>query len=130
MIFDPILLFGLDMGVEGIALATVLGQILSALLAVRYLARRRRWSTPAGGFPPAAPAVKSILALGGPIFCNHVLMTASQILLMNIFAYLWGPVGLWRRDHHRRRRGGGEGEHCPAQLHHRHRFGLPTHPRV
>ncbi len=29
MIFDPILLFGLDMGVEGIALATVLGQILS-----------------------------------------------------------------------------------------------------
>lgn len=85
MIFDPILLFGLDMGVEGIALATVLGQILSALLAVRYLARRLQMVHPSrGDFRPAAPAVKSILALGGPIFCNHVLMTASQILLMNM----------------------------------------------
>lgn len=85
MIFDPILLFGLDMGVEGIALATVLGQILSALLAVRYLARRLQMVHPSrGDFRPAASAVKSILALGGPIFCNHVLMTASQILLMNM----------------------------------------------
>ena len=65
MIFDPILLFGLDMGVEGIALATVLGQILSALLAVRYLARRLQMVHPSrGDFRPAASAVKSILALG------------------------------------------------------------------
>ena len=85
MIFDPIFLFGLDMGVQGIALATVLGQILSAVLAVCYLARRLQMVHPSrGDFRPAAPAVKSILALGGPIFCNHVLMTASQILLMNM----------------------------------------------
>lgn len=85
MIFDPILLFGFDMGVQGIALATVLGQILSAVLAVCYLARRLQMVHPSrGDFRPDAPAVKHILALGGPIFCNHILMTFSQILLMNM----------------------------------------------
>ena len=33
IIFDPIFLFVFDMGIEGIALATILGQILSSLLA-------------------------------------------------------------------------------------------------
>ena len=37
IIFDPIFLFVFDMGIEGIALATIQGQILTSLLAARSL---------------------------------------------------------------------------------------------
>lgn len=41
MIFDPIFLFACSMGIQGVALATVLGQGLSSCLALYYLVRRR-----------------------------------------------------------------------------------------
>ena len=123
MIFDPILLFGLDMGVEGIALATVLGQILSRPPGGALPGPAAQMVHPSrGDFRPAASAVKSILALGGPIFCNHVLMTASQILLMNMLAPM-GPSRSMATRSPSPGRGPWEGGHSALQAHHRHRPG-------
>lgn len=40
LIFDPVFLFVFNMGIEGIALATLLGQVLSSAVALYYLLRR------------------------------------------------------------------------------------------
>lgn len=40
LIFDPIFYFGFGMGIEGTALATLLGQVLSTAVARSYLMRR------------------------------------------------------------------------------------------
>lgn len=85
MIFDPIFLFLLDLGIQGVALATVLGQVLSSLLALYYLVRKKRMVTlPRRAFRLSLPVIGSIGALGGALFFNHVIATAAQILLMNM----------------------------------------------
>ena len=40
MVFDPLFLFVFDMGMTGIALATLLGQLLSTILALYYMFKR------------------------------------------------------------------------------------------
>lgn len=85
MICDPILLFGFHMGIQGIALATVLGQVLSSLLAIHYLVKKLQMvKLERGDFRLAPGTVKGIVALGGPTFFNHIIMAAAQILLMNM----------------------------------------------
>lgn len=85
MIFDPIFLFACSMGIQGVALATVLGQGLSSCLALYYLVRRRHMVTlEREDFRLSAGTIKGIGALGGAIFFNHVIMTAAQVILMNM----------------------------------------------
>ena len=40
LVLDPIFIFGLDMGVEGAALATVISQVISAVWVIRFLTGR------------------------------------------------------------------------------------------
>ena len=82
--FDPIFLFLFDMGIMGVALATVLGQVLSAALAVFYLLRKMRTVTLAPEhFRIRLKVIGGIFALGSAIFFNHILATVVQIVLMN-----------------------------------------------
>ena len=70
---------------SGVALATVLGQGLSSCLALYYLVRRRHMVTlEREDFRLSAGTIKGIGALGGAIFFNHVIMTAAQVILMNM----------------------------------------------
>ena len=43
MILDPILIYGLDMGISGASLATVLATVMSILVGIRYLLGRRTY---------------------------------------------------------------------------------------
>lgn len=84
MIFDPIFLFVFDMGMEGVALATVLGQMLSSSFAIFYLLKKGksvRFSAP--NLAPKLPIVLGICALGLAPFTTHLLSTAAQIIQMN-----------------------------------------------
>lgn len=85
MVFDPIFLFVFHLGIQGVALATVLGQALSSGLAVCYLVKKLQMvRLERGDFRLAPSTMKGIGALGGPIFFNHIIMTAAQIILMNM----------------------------------------------
>ena len=91
MIFDPIFLFACTMGIQGVALATVLGQGLSSCLALYYLVRRRHMVTlEREDFRLSAGTIKDRRA-GGAIFFNHVIMTAAQVILMNMLRTYGGP---------------------------------------
>lgn len=88
LIFDPIFLFALDMGIQGIALATLLGQILSSALAVFYLVRKFSTAKLRGeDLVLTFPVVKAICGLGVAAFTTHLLATVVQITSANILRY-------------------------------------------
>lgn len=83
LILDPLLIFGLGMGVSGAAVATVISQLLSVLLVVRYLFGKKLEQNihferrEEGGF---FPYTKDIVGLGTAPFimqCTNSLVQAS-----------------------------------------------------
>ena len=84
IIFDPIFLFLFDMGITGVALATVLGQLLSFAMCLHYLLRKfRTVSLNRKCLRMRKSVIGGIFALGSAIFFNHILATFVQIVLMN-----------------------------------------------
>lgn len=84
IVFDPIFLFLFDMGIAGVALATVLGQVLSAVLALYYLLKKCKTVSIAPQHLRCRPnIIGSIFALGSATFATHVLATVAQIIQMN-----------------------------------------------
>ena len=84
MIFDPVFLFVFDMGIAGIALATVFGQHLSAALALFYLLKKlKSVRLSPGNLSLRLPLVRSIFSLGFAVFTTHILAALAQIIQMN-----------------------------------------------
>ncbi|MDY5647768.1 MAG: MATE family efflux transporter [Lachnospiraceae bacterium] len=84
MIFDPVFLFVFDMGIAGIALATVFGQLLSAALALFYLFKKlKSVRLSPGNLSLRLPLVRSIFSLGFAVFTTHILAALAQIIQMN-----------------------------------------------
>ena len=88
LIFDPIFLFVFHMGIEGIALATTLGQILSASIGAFYFLRKfKSVKITKATLKLRFNITTGIFALGASSFVNQIAMTIVQILLNNIFRY-------------------------------------------
>ena len=67
IIFDPIFIFGLGMGVVGAAWATVLGQVAGAALGVWFNARRNPEITLSfRRFRPSGDIIRRIYSVGIP----------------------------------------------------------------
>lgn len=80
MVLDPILIYGLfglpEMGVAGAALATVLGQILSAVLGlIFHLKFNREISNGPSYWKPDGKIIKQIYAIGLPAIIAQALMS-------------------------------------------------------
>ena len=89
--FDPIFLFGFNMGIRGVALATVLGQLLSTILAVIYLCKRLKCvRLTIKSMLPSWEAIGAIATLGFSAFATHILMTTVQIVQMNALRHYGG----------------------------------------
>lgn len=91
VIFDPIFMIVLGMGMAGIALATTLGQVLSFCIAIAYLLRRfssapltRRQLRPRFVFG------RAICALGAAAFFNQLAMMVVQVTMNNTLRYYGG----------------------------------------
>lgn len=79
-ILDPVFIFGLDMGVAGGALATVLGQALSLVMVLYYLFRTRIRTIrlTAASLHPSGPLLRAICSLGVSPFLNQMAMFLVQ----------------------------------------------------
>ncbi len=84
IIFDPIFLYVFDMGIFGIALATILGQMLTASIALYYFFKKfssvkleRKY------FKPSKENLFAIVSLGMAASFNQLAMTIVQITLNN-----------------------------------------------
>lgn len=82
-ILDPIFIFAFHWGMFGAALATILGQILSFLLAVRYLRRFKTVQFEKSYFKPELKECLKTCSMGISSSANQVAITFVQIVLHN-----------------------------------------------
>lgn len=78
IVLDPILIFGLDMGVQGAALATIISQAVSAVWVVWFLSSRRsKLRIRPHSLKPRAKILLPVLALG----CSPFIMQATESMV-------------------------------------------------
>lgn len=88
LIFDPVFLFVFGMGIEGIAWATTLGQVLSSALALRYLLRHFRSTPLTKSHLRVCPKLFGrVSALGAAACFNQLAMTVVQVAMNNTLTY-------------------------------------------
>ncbi len=90
MILDPLLIFGLDLGISGAAIATMVSQIISfCILLYQCNARPDCIKIQLSKFRPSGKVYGEILHTGLPSFCRQGLASAAAVIL-NFAA---GPYG-------------------------------------
>ena len=82
-ILDPIFIFGLDMDMAGAALATIIGQIISACMALWYLSHYKTVPITRKHLRIRWKYVGWIMSLGAANCFNQLAMTVVQIVLNN-----------------------------------------------
>lgn len=96
-ILDPIFIFVLGMGVRGAAIATVLGQVFSFLLAAVYLWRFRSIRLERKHFAITLYESITIVTYGMSNSFNQVAITLVQIVLNNSLVY-YGALSPYGRE--------------------------------
>ncbi len=113
IILDPILIYGLGMGVRGAALATIISQGVSCLWVMRFLTGKRSLiRLTAASMKPDADIIKSIALLGvspfvmqatecliqltfntGMIKYGNDMYVAIMSVLFSVMQIIWMPLG-------------------------------------
>ena len=93
-VLDPLFIFTFHMGIAGAALATVIGQIVSAAMAFVYLFRTKNVVWKRSCFRPGFSLLKEILALGLSPFFNHSAMMLVQIAMNNTLTF-YGSLSVY-----------------------------------
>ena len=96
-ILDPILIFGFDMGMTGAALATIIGQGISAILIFFYFTRFKTFRMELGDFVPARESLSRIFQLGAAAGANQLAITLVQIVMNNTLGH-YGELSQYGRD--------------------------------
>ncbi len=90
IILDPLMIYKMNMGISGAALATIISQFVSfCLLLIFTNVRKSSISVRFKNFKPSVDIYKNILHSGLPSFCRQGLASVSSIIL-NVAA---GPFG-------------------------------------
>ena len=88
IVLDPLLIYTLDMGIRGAALATVLSQTASALWVLAFL-RGRKANLRLTTLRPEMTELKGIMKLGATGFTFRVTNSVTQAIV-NIMLKTWG----------------------------------------
>lgn len=86
-VLDPIFIFVLHQGVAGAAIATVVGQLVSCLMALYYLKKFRHVKLERRHFIPCFRVYGRIASLGMNGSLNQLALTFVQIVLNNSLTY-------------------------------------------
>jgi putative MATE family efflux protein len=87
IVFDPIMILGLGWNVAGAAIATVLGNIFSALFYVIHLTSKRSiLSINIKDYTAKKFVVLGVLSIGVPASLNNILMSFSNIFINSFMA--------------------------------------------
>ena len=84
IILDPVFIFVFKWGMMGAAVATVLGQILTAVLAIWYLCHMKAVKLEAGSFRIHCQLAGKYLALGGTSFLSQISLVAAMAAINNM----------------------------------------------
>ena len=84
IVLDPIMIFIFRWGMMGAAVATVLGQVLTAVLSVWYMRRMRTVRLSRGSFGLHLPLARRYLALGMTSFLSQISLVAAMAAINNM----------------------------------------------
>ena len=84
IILDPIFIFGFKWGMMGAAVATVIGQIVTAMLAVWYIVHMKIVKPRKADFRLDADIVKRTLVLGVTSFLSQISLVAAMAVINNM----------------------------------------------
>lgn len=84
IILDPLFIFVFHWGMMGAALATILGQLLTALLSAAYLLRMKSVHLEKSSFQMHFPIVRRTIALGACSFLSQISLVAAMAAINNM----------------------------------------------
>ena len=97
VILDPVFIFGMNMGMTGAALATIIGQMIGALIALSYFRKFRSAELNQEAFVPRFSCLKEICILGLPAGLMQIAVMIVQIVMNNTLGY-YGEQTIYGRD--------------------------------
>ena len=96
-VLDPLFIFGLDMGMRGAALATIIGQIVSFSISLRYVFHFKTIKLERGSLALSWGRTRRIFSYGASAGFNQVAMAVVQIVLNNTLAH-YGALSVYGSD--------------------------------
>lgn len=84
LILDPVFIYGFRWGMMGAAVATVIGQVLTAALSVAYLCRPKSIRLDRTAFLPRARIIGRIVSLGLCSFLAQISLVAAMAAINNM----------------------------------------------
>lgn len=84
IVLDPIFIFTFKWGMAGAAAATVIGQIVTAILSVLYLLRARVIRPKREDFLPEARIIRKMLSLGLSSFLAQISLVGAMLAINNM----------------------------------------------
>lgn len=97
IILDPIFIFALDMGIEGAAIATVAGQVISTIFTLAYFKKFKSVPLKKKHFILNGKILRELCGLGLPAGLMQIAVMLVQILMNNILGY-YGEQSIYGRD--------------------------------
>ena len=97
IILDPIFIFGLQMGMRGAALATIIGQIVSFCISLRYMFHFKTIRLTKESFHMTGRHIENIFKFGASACFNQIAMTIVQIVLNNTLSH-YGAQSVYGGD--------------------------------
>ena len=97
IILDPIFIFVLDWGIEGAAIATVIGQICSFFISFVYFFKPKSFSLSKESFKIDLSILKRLITLGGATFITQIAIVVMT-LLSNITLFHYGNLSKFGSD--------------------------------
>ncbi len=98
IILDPIFIFSLDWGIEGAAIATIIGQIASFALGIYYIFfRARTFKLKLADFKPELRTIRQFTKLGISTFITQMSIVATS-LVGNMMLAKWGTESIYGAD--------------------------------
>lgn len=93
-ILDPIFMFVFHMGIAGAAWATIIGQIISALMALYYLLHFKHVTLCKESFRLKVYNIYTIISLGAAGFFNQLAMMITQVVTNNVLRH-YGALSIY-----------------------------------
>ena len=84
IVFDPILIFGLRWGMMGAAVATIAGQIITAVLAIWYLCHMKAVRLNRGSFRLSSSLIQKFIPLGITSLLSQLSLVAAMAAINNM----------------------------------------------
>jgi Na+-driven multidrug efflux pump len=97
IILDPIFIFRFDMGMQGAAIATVIGQIVSGIISILYIGKFKTIHLKKEHFKPDGKLIWDICVLGLPGGLNQLAVICVQIAMNNTLGY-YGEQSVYGRE--------------------------------